>query len=95
MDLHATCLTQGDSQATSEAATLNFDMRQFYEKWLQDMRDDQSFNCRRQLPGNATCGALADVTVRAVAHAILHTHTISLVIVRYIWRQLPPNFLEY
>ena len=40
----------------------NFDMRRFYEKWLQDMRDDQSFNCRRQLPGNATCGALADVT---------------------------------
>jgi alpha-L-rhamnosidase len=52
----------GDSQATSEAATLNFDMRRFYEKWLLDMRDDQSFNCRRQLPGNATCGALADVT---------------------------------
>jgi len=34
----------GDSQATSEAATLNFNMRKFYEKWLQDMRDDQVRN---------------------------------------------------
>eukprot|EP00047_Mylnosiga_fluctuans_P000527 m.195091 g.195091 ORF g.195091 m.195091 type:complete len:1269 (+) comp10076_c0_seq31:2213-6019(+) len=57
----------GDAQVSSDAAMFHFDMQAFYRKFLQDMRDDQTWGCA-STPGPGRCGdpegnagSLADV----------------------------------
>jgi hypothetical protein len=62
----------GDAQVTSHEAMLSFDMQTFYEKWFDDIRDDQLWGCgSRHSDGGSTCGgqntseahgSVADVT---------------------------------
>jgi hypothetical protein len=61
----------GDAQVTSHEAALSFDMQTFYEKFFDDMRDDQLWGCAsRHNDGGSTCsgesvqdaaGCVADV----------------------------------
>ena len=48
----------GDAQVTSHEAMLNFDMQTFYEKFFDDIRDDQVWGCSsRHSDGGLTCNA--------------------------------------
>lgn len=48
----------GDAQVTSHEAMLNFDMQTFYEKFFDDIRDDQVWGCSsRHSDGGLTCTA--------------------------------------